>query len=225
MKNDNLFLVMILSLTTAIVFVSGEAQVFLGDSAHLALEIKSLKKDVKASELRESLAQEQVFDYQQSVLKTLGADPRPKNWAELNLITGARSPASINDLDRSGLLLAKAKEDFNNAKYVIAAQNFLAVTEKYPASPSALEARFLRAESLYLAGQVDLCVEQIDEMMTQFPDHPMTGFLMLRLSQILKSRSRGPEAREVLQMIHLSFPQEKALLEQASTLETEFKIL
>lgn len=225
MRNDNLFLIFILSLTAAVLLVSGEAKVFLGDSAILAMEVDDLQKDLKQAELREALVAEQVFDYQQSVLKVLGTDPAPKNWAQMNLLSQSRSIASVEPMDRSGLLLAAAKEKFNSAKYLMAAEKFGQLTASYPVSPVALEARFLRAESLFLAGQLDACVEQIDEMMTQFPDHPMTGFLMLRLSQIMKQRSRNLEAREILQMIQRGFPSEKTLVEQAQVLEGEFRIL
>ncbi|MBX3019429.1 MAG: outer membrane protein assembly factor BamD [Bdellovibrionaceae bacterium] len=217
---------LILSLTAAVLLVSGEAKVFLGEAGTVtSLEIESLRRDLKSSELRETLAREQIYDYQQSVLKTLAKDRGPKNWQELSLVSQARALASVEEVDLSASMLAAGKDEFNAGKYVIAAQKFLAVTEKYPASPSALEARFLRAESLYLSGQMDPCVEQIDEMMTQFPDHPMTGYLMLRLSQIMKSRSRTLEAREILQMIPLSFPKEVQLIEQARSLEGDIRIL
>lgn len=226
MKSESLFLVLILSLTAAILLVSGEAKLLLGDGTVAALELESLRKDLKTAELRETLAREQIYDYQQSVLKTLAREgARPQGWEELTLVTQGRALASVEDADLSALLLAKAKDDFNAGRYAAAAPGFLEVAEKYPASPAALEARFLRAESLYLSGQTDACVAQIDEMMAQFPDHPMTGYLMLRLSQIMKSRSRTLEARELLQMIPLSFPGERQLLEQAKSLEGDFRVL
>lgn len=225
MKSDNLFLVLILSLTAAVLLVSGETKVLLGDSGLLAMHVDELEKELKTAGLKQALTEEQIFDYQQNVAKTLGQGARPQNWAQMNLLIQARSVASVEGMDRSGLILAAAKEQFNTAKYLPAVKGFSEVIEKYPASPTALEARFLRAESLFLAGQMDGCVEQIEEMMTQFPDHPMTGFLMLRLSQILKQRSRNPEAVEILKMIHRSFPGEKMLLEQAKILETEYRVL
>lgn len=225
MKSENLFLVLILSLTAAVLLVSGESKVLLGDSSVASLEMESLRRDLKSSELRETLAREQIYDYQQSVLKSLAQERRLKNWEELSIVSQARALASVEEADLSGPMLAAGKDDFNGGKYATAAQKFLDVVDKYPASPAALEARFLRAESLYLAGQMDACVAQIDEMMTQFPDHPMTGYLMLRLSQIMKSRSRTLEAREILQMIPLSFPAESQLIEQAKSLEGDFRIL
>lgn len=225
MKSDSLFLVMILSLTALTLVVSGESKVLLGDSVVANLEMESLRHELKAAELRESIAREQIHDYQQSVLATLGQEVRPKNWQEMSLITQARAIASVEEVDLSARALAAAKDEFNAAHYASAAGRFQEVITRYPASPAAVEARFLRAESLYLAGQTDACVLQIDEMMTQFPDHPMTGYLMLRLSQIMKSRSRSMEAREILQMIPLSFPGESGLIEQAKAMEGEFRIL
>lgn len=225
MKSDSLFLVMILGLTSATLVVSGEAKSFLNDSVVYSHQIEDLQREQKESELRQALLQERLFDYQQSVAQTLSEDPNPKELDELNLLVPSRVPASLPEFDRSEMILARAKDQFNGNQFKKAADSFRELIEKYPASPKSVEARFLRAESLYLSGQLDLCVDEIETMMTQFPDHPMTGFLMLRLSQILKGRSRNPEAIEVLKMIERSFPGEKLLLEQARVMETEYRIL
>lgn len=225
MKSDSLFLIMILGLTSATLVVSGEAKSFLNDSVVYSHQIEDLQREQKESELRQALLQERLFDYQQSVAQTLNEDLNPKTLDELNLLVPSRVPASLPDFDRSEMILARAKDQFNSNQFKKAADSFRELIEKYPASPKSVEARFLRAESLYLSSQLDLCVDEIETMMTQFPDHPMTGFLMLRLSQILKGRSRNPEAIEVLKMIERSFPGEKLLLEQARVLETEYRIL
>lgn len=217
---------MVLILTSGILLVSGEARVFLSDSKILELEVQGLKRDMKTADLQKSLVEEQLWDYQQSVASLLGdSQHRPQNWAQMNLLTQVRSPASVEGFDRSGELMASAKENFNRGEYSKAAEGFSQLLGQYPVSPAALEARFLRAESLYLAGRTDQCVEQIQEMITQFPDHPMTGFLMLRLGQILRQRNRNAEAVEILQMIRRGFPQEETLQREAKSLEGEFRVL
>lgn len=216
---------MILSLTAALLMVSGETRQFFNDSVFLTQQIEGLENDVKEAQLEQALLHEQIFDYQQSVVAAIGQEAQPKTWAQMNLLVQARSIASVPEMDRSGMLLERGKDLFNKNQYKEAATSFQQLIDKFPASPKSLEARFLRAESLFLSGQLDLCVDQVEVMMTQFPDHPMTGFLMLRLSQILKIRNRAPESNEVLNMIQRNFPGETLLQQQVRSLEGEKRIL
>jgi hypothetical protein len=42
-------------------------------------------------------------------------------------------------------------------------------------------------------------------MMNQFPDHELTGFLMLRMGQVLQAQNRTEEAGEVFRVIESHF--------------------
>jgi hypothetical protein len=55
-------------------------------------------------------------------------------------------------------------------------------------------------------------------MVTQFPDHELTGFILLRQGQILISRHRPEEAGEVFHLVKTKFSYNHELSSQADKL-------
>jgi TolA-binding protein len=81
-----------------------------------------------------------------------------------------------------------------------------------------IQAYFFWAESLYMNHQQQECLDVVDQMMTQFPDHELTGFIMLRMGQILQERSRTEEAAEVFKVVRQNFAGNVELKTQADKL-------
>lgn len=188
--------------------------------------MQDMESQVARTELKARLLNEQLFDYQQTVAEVMGSrGPQIASNSQLNLLAVSRLPASENTEESSARLLARAHGLFEAKKYREALTTFDQLVEKFPASPQALEARFLRAETLYLTGQLDLCVEEIETMVSQFPEYPMTGYLMIRLSQVLHHRKRSSEALEILQYVKKHFPNDQQLQAQAKSLGEKYRVL
>lgn len=225
MRHDFLFLIFVMALTTGLVFVNQSANSMFGDSVHLRRQNEQLNARLAREELQQKLLSQQLFDYGQSVASVLSQEKNLKDWKTLSLLEVSRLPASTENPSESTLELNQGKGFFNDGKYAEAVESFLNVEKRFPGSPASLEARFLRTESYYLLGQMDQCLSSIEDMMNFYPEHPMTGYLMLRLSQILQYRKRTPEAIDVLKMVQKNFPREQDLKKQASLLEQKYRTL
>ena len=68
-----------------------------------------------------------------------------------------------------------------------------------------------------------LVTEVIDEMVLQFPDHELTGFILLRLGQISEHNNQIEEAQEIYRTVANHFPQ-KPLKQQALVLLKSLEI-
>ena len=104
-------------------------------------------------------------------------------------------------IELSGVLDQKAKSLFRERKYSESNLVFKELVEKYPSSPRVVEAYFFQAEGYFLTGQYQQSLDVIDHMIQHFPDSELTGFIMLRMGQILASRNRADEAKEVYKVI------------------------
>lgn len=226
MRWNFLFLTFVMVITTGMTVVYYTAKDSFGDSVTIRRENKRLSAQLARSELQEQILSERYYDYAQNVAKVLGQrEKNLANWSELNLLHVSRMPAADHLAVDSNLLLSRGKALFADGDYAKAAATFLDLEKRYPGAPGVIEGRFLRAESYYLLGQTDQCLTVIDEMMNFYPDHPMTGYLMLRLSQVLHYRKRTPEALDVLEMIRNGFSDVKDLVTQVSLLEKKFRSL
>lgn len=226
MKQNLFFVVFMLALTlTMTLFHQGVNNLYSDKSMQVEL-VQDMQDQVARTELQSKLLNEQLFDFQQNVAEVMGAQKSNSQLlSNSNLLNISRLPASENVSESSSRMLARGHSYFNAKKYREALGVFDQLTEKFPASPQALEARFLRAESLYLLGELDLCVDEIETMISQFPEYPMTGYLMIRLSQVLHHRKRTSEALEVLQYIKTHFPNDQQLQSQAQSLGQKIRVL
>lgn len=220
-------MVMVLVLTTGLVFVSQTSRELYGDGALVQERNKHLQAELAREKLRQSILAQRYFDYSQSVAAVLGEKAAELNdWQELSLLQVSRLPASADKESlTSATLLTKGKEQFRKDQFNEAIHTFMEIEIKFPGSVGSLEARFLRAESHYALGQLDQCLDVIDDMMTFYPEHPMTGYLMLRFSQILQYRKRTAEALDVLSMVKKNFAKEPEIRRQAALMEGQFRSL
>ncbi len=225
-KQDFLFLTFIMAVTTGLLMVSQSSRELFGDGVHLKRQAEKLEKELARANLKEQVVSQRYFDYGQSVAAVMGGKEKQiKDWQELSLLHVSRLPASEENANGSFTLLARGKSYFNDGRYSDAIQAFIDLEKQFPGAPGVLEAKFLRAESYYVVGQMDQCLDTIDGMMNFYPEHPMTGYLMLRLSQILQYRKRTPEALDVLKMVQQNFAHEDDLRKQAAALEKKYKTL
>jgi TolA-binding protein len=183
-------------------------------------KISTMHLKLEKEKLRSAQFRNQVFDFQQEVAATLPAlnkiSPIPENFQLRSLASVTQKP--LNAFEMSGALSEKARAEFRRKEYIQAAHTFELLTQKYPTSPKVIQAYFFWAESLFMSNQAQDCLDVIDVMITQFPDADLTGFIMLRMGQILEVKSRSEEAKEVYRTVAVKFAGNHELMSQAEKL-------
>ncbi|MNT14759.1 hypothetical protein D3C72_1497750 [compost metagenome] len=61
------------------------------------------------------------------------------------------------------------------------------------------------AESYFLKRDFRESLTQIDEMVSQYPDNDLTGYILLRMGQISEMNSQTEEASEIYKTVLKSF--------------------
>ncbi|MDG0816531.1 tetratricopeptide repeat protein [Bdellovibrio svalbardensis] len=226
MKNQNsLFVVFCLCLTVGLL---GVYSVFIGYfNGHQEYEMRlsALRKQVDSEKFNNSLLSYQLKDFQQTVAQVLPDNKKLQAKYELkNLASSVRAPASDESIDLSPVLFEKGKKYFNSQSYDKAIRSFSDLVEKYPLSNHHVEARFFIAESYFLKKDFKSCLQEIDTMVSQYPDNDLTGFILLRMGQISEINNQTEEASEVYQAVQKNFKNDK-LKQQARKLaqSVEFK--
>ena len=207
MKSQNsLFLVFCLCLTLGLICAYN---IFAGHfNGHQQYEAKlqSLQKDLHQEQFQNTLLVHQIKDFQQTVAQVLPANDKLqaqfqlKNWASV-----VRAPASIDSLDLSGALFEKAKKSFADQEYDKAIRDFNRLLKDYPLSQHTVESRFFMAESYFLKRDFRESLTQIDQMVSQYPDNDLTGYILLRMGQISEINSQTEEASEIYKTVLKSF--------------------
>ncbi len=173
------------------------------------MRLASLQKQVEKERFNNSLLSYQLKDFQQTVAQVLPDNKKLQAKYELkNLAAVVRAPASADSLDLSGALYEKGKRYFNSQEYDRAIREFNKLIETYPLSQHNVEARFFIAESYFLKKDYRSSLGQIDEMVTQYPQHDLTGFILLRMGQISEMNSQTEEAAEIYKTVSKNFKNE-----------------
>lgn len=222
MKSRNaLFLVTCLSIVCGLLWSYSLFLKYFGEHGEDKMRADSYARQVRQERFARELADARLRDLSQEVSSVLPSEKSAKLASQgydlNNLATTLREPASI-PLDLSGVRLEKAKRLFGDKNYKGAASEFEKLAKDYPTSPNAVEAYFLLAESSYLLKDEKKVIEIADLMVSQYPDHELTGFALLRLGQINEGNNREEEAAEIYKAVTRNF-RHPALVEQAKRLE------
>jgi len=215
-----------LFITVCLVLVTGIMQSYFLFEKHFSphkddqRKIAELKDLVEEKNLRIAQLETQLVDFQQEVASQLPAlkkiTPSPKSFQLRSLASVTQKP--LNAFEMSGTLSEKARAEFRRGDFNSSAKTFASLTQKFPTSPLVIQAYFFWAESLYMNKQPQDCLDVVDQMMTHFPEHELTGFIMLRMGQILQARSRTEEAAEVFKIVSQNFATNSELRVQADRL-------
>ncbi|AFY01750.1 tetratricopeptide repeat protein [Bdellovibrio bacteriovorus] len=210
MKNQNsLFVVFCLCLAVGFMGVYATFVAHFNGHEEYEMRLASLQKQVEKEKFNNSLLTYQLKDFQQTVAQVLPNDKTLQAKYELhNLSAVVRAPASEEALDLSGAIYEKGKRYFNGQEYDRAIREFGQLLEKYPLSQHSVEARFFIAESYFLKKDYRSSLGQIDEMVTQYPQHDLTGFILLRMGQISELNSQSEEAAEIYKTVAKNFKNE-----------------
>lgn len=219
-KQNFLFIVFCLVLTMGLMQSYHAFQEYFSPLKEKQHQIAMLKKQLEEKDLRIAEMQSQLVDFHQEVAAQLPAlrkiEKVPRTFQVRSLASVTQKPLEAVDL--SGSLSEKARAEFRRGDFKTSAHSFSKIVKRYPTSPLVVEAFFFWGESLFMNGQHQECLDVVDRMMTQFPDHELTGFLMLRMGQILQTRNRGEEAAEVYRVVGKNFSFNHELKSQSDKL-------
>lgn len=210
MRNQNsFFIIFCLSLTVAFMALYAVFAGYFDGRQQYELRLSKLQKQVEKEKFNSTLLSHQLKDFQQSVAQVLPNSKTLQAKYELrNLASTVRRPASEDSLDLSSVLYEKGKKFFNNQNYDQAIKEFYGLIEKYPLSAHSVEARFFIAESYFLKKDFQASLGEIDTMVTHYPQHDLTGFILLRMGQISEYNNQTSEASEIYKMVLQNFKNE-----------------
>lgn len=209
MNKGNLFLIVCLSLTFAMMEVYGLVSREYNGLSESQKKVEQLESMVKKVQLERDLMAFQYEDFRQEVARHLpekkwGSEQENQYLAK-NFSAKLRAPASDEKIDFSSAWLEKGKKQFRDKNYAKAVVTFSNLIERFPASVGSLEAQFLIVESYFLQQQFQACLTEAEKMIELYPESEMTGWAMLRMGQIFQERHRSEEAAEVYKTVIKSF--------------------
>jgi TolA-binding protein len=207
--SNSLFLIVCLSITVGLLAGYNEFSNFFNQGKEYQVQVRQLRQQVEKEEFRNTLLRNQLTDFKQSVAVALPPNSALKsqvaNYELKNFASGLRVPASESQLDLSGIIFEKGKKLFSEQKYDKSIKEFRKVVEDYPLSRYKVESHFFIAEAFFLQKDYKSSLDLIDQMVQQYPDNDLTGFVMLRMGQISELNNRLEEASEIYKTVQLSF--------------------
>lgn len=205
-QKNFLFVTFCLVLVIGLLQTYGFMKDYLSPTKYLETQWARAERKNEVEKLKIALLENQIDDLKTEIAAAIPEATKSgvlsgdsSNLQLRGLASIART--KVGALELSGVLDQKAKALFREKKYVEANSVFKELIEKYPSSPRVVEAYFFQAEGFFLTGQYQQSLDVIDHMIQHFPDSELTGFIMLRMGQILASRNRADEAKEVYKVI------------------------
>lgn len=221
MKQKKLFIFLIfcLVLTTGFLHLFYEAQVAFSPVQLLNSDKAMLRKKIEQEKLKMALIEKQMQEQRLYVAKALPANIEnqsfEKNYQSRNIASVLSEPGRIQLIDD----FSKIQKSFSEKKYqevVTYVQKFI---QEFPLSPRLPDAYFLQAESYFLLNERELCLDVISHMVDLYPQHLLTGFILMRQAQILAEKGDKHQASDIFETVIENFSKEKDLVKQAETLK------
>jgi TolA-binding protein len=210
-----------LSITVGLLWGYNEFTSYFNQGKDFQVQVQQLEEKLEKEEFKNVLLRNQLVDFQQSVAAVMPADSKIKNemanYELKNFSTSLRVPASVAQIDLSGTVFEKGKKLFKEQKYEKSIKEFRKLLEDYPLSRYVTESHFFMAEAYFLQKDYKSSLDLIDQMVVQYPDNDLTGFIMLRMGQISELNNRVEEASEVYKAVQTHFKNEQ-LRRQAGVL-------
>lgn len=211
--SNSLFAIVCLSITVGLLLGYNEFTSYFSQGKEYQVQVQQLKKRVEREEFKYALLQNQLADFKQSVAAVLPPNSAIRNevagYEVRNFASALRVPASEVQIDLSGVHFEKGKKLFKEQKYEKAIKEFRRVLDEFPLSRFKVESHFFIAEAYFLQKDYKNSLDMIDQMLQQYPDNDLTGFVMLRMGQISELNNRLEEASEVYKTVEGHFKNEQ----------------
>lgn len=220
-RNNFLFIFFSLVLISAVMHSYQLFQLHFSPVEEQKHKISKLERQLSEKNILLAQSEAKYVDLQQELAQALppleSIEKSVRKFPVRNV--ASISQTKIETMDLSSVIMERAKSEFRNKDYNLAIRSFREVIEKYPGSIKTTEAYFFIAESLFLTQKYPDCLDVVDKMMSQFPENELTGFIMLRMGQIMQMKNRPEEAAEVYRTVSNRFAQNHELKTQAERLE------
>ncbi|MGE0634554.1 MAG: tol-pal system YbgF family protein [Pseudobdellovibrionaceae bacterium] len=223
MKSTSLFLIFTLALCSGLMQSFALFRDYFDGARAYQHQVEGLKNEIGKLDLQLALKGNELSDFKQEVARVLPS-VSPQSSEAANQVRFVASVAAVPskslEFDWSKAAFEEGKALFREKKYEKAALSLKKSINLNPSAKHLTECYFLQAESYFLAGRSSDFLEVVDQMVVQFPDHELTGFILLRMGQIFSKQNRPDEAREVYETVIRSFHAPE-LKTQASTLKSK----
>jgi TolA-binding protein len=221
-KSNFLFLVISLVIVSGLMRAYSSFQNYFSPVTEQAHLISELQRELAVQKIQTASYQREVIDIQQQYALELPAldslEKNQQNFRLRSIASVVQSPSQMMDL--SPVILERAKSQFRNKEYDLAIGSLNELMSKYPGTPLQAEINFFLAESYFMLGRTEQTLGVVEKMMTQYPQNELTGFIMLRMGQILQKQQRHDEAAEVFRVVSRVFAFNQELKKQAQVLES-----
>lgn len=195
-------------LLTGLIWTYSVFNQYFNQKPEIVYELSATKEALEKEKFEKSIITYRLKDFEKSVAEVLPSENGKtiqKKLAVNSWMSSLREPASLPKMDMSSVIYENVKSNFKMKKYDLSVDGAKKIIENYPTSPFVVEAYFFMAESYFNKNEIKKCTEVIDLMVAQFPDHDLTGFILLRLGQISEGNSQPDEAREIYSIVEKQF--------------------
>ncbi len=187
----------------------------------LQQQVAQLQHHLKEQKLQTLIALERAEDLRQSVAAVLTPDmmsqlPDHQTQYQARAIASVVQDGELERIENPQRLLARGKELFRRNKFSEAIEVFEQVADDFPASPAAPEALFLAVESQFQLQRKTPMIQVVERMMARYPENDLTGFALLRVSELFITEGRKDDAAEIIETVVINF-KNVDLLKQADT--------
>ncbi len=211
--SNSLFVIVCLSITVGLLLAYNEFSNYFNQGKEYQIQAHQLRLSIEKEEFKNALLQNQLIDFKQSVAVILPPNSEIKNqianYELQNFASSLRVPASEAQLDLSGIIFEKGKKLFKEQKYEKSIKEFRKVLNEYPLSRYTVESHFFMAEAFFLQKDYKNSLDLIDQMIQQYPDNDLTGFVMLRMGQVSELNNHLEEASEIYKTVQGHFKNEQ----------------
>ncbi len=212
------FIPFCLVLLMAIYIAYTNFKVYFAEGSDINKELVVTREQLEKEKLKTAMAFYELESMRQQVAVALPGDLTPKQYSARNIASVSRSFYD-KPLDQftSEKLFRDGKELFRKKQFKKSNQMFGDLIKQNKYSVHLPEAYFLLVEGLFQIEDYEACLERLNVMINQFPDHELTGYAMLRMGQIYEKRERLDDAKSIYTSVAESF-KNKQLKKQAQQL-------
>lgn len=208
--NMVVFVSAVLTLSLAALQLHGHFRMHFSGVEKMQAQIAHLENEIKKENLRSLIAVEQAEDMRQSVASLLAPDlveklPRLEEKYQLRRIASVTQSSPELRVSSPSTLLQEGKILFQQEQYAKASEHLENLARLYPNAAAAPEALFLAAECQYQLQRRTPMLQVIEKMMARYPESDLTGFAMLRMTDIYREEGRLDDAREVVLVVRENF--------------------
>ena len=215
--NTNLFLVYILTLTSAITYFYVEAREYFSPVKHLSKKISHLENKLQEEKFKNLLTSYEFHDFRAYVgtlipkaLEETGYQKKfnqEKSYPIRSLASVTQKRTNENlAVSRANLVFEEGKKYFREQKYEAAVNSFKNLVEKHPYSAHVPESMFLLVESHFVLRNYDQSVYYANKMLDIYPDSELTGYALVRLGKVYEFQDRYTDAIDIYKTVIKSFP-------------------